>query len=140
MSSVPLALLLLRASRWFDARLLERLSLRGWPALSPAQSLVFAHLPEDGISPAELARRVGTSRQAAHQLLGGLVDLGLLQVVADPTRERGRLVVLTGTGRDLARDAAAVLADLEMIYGQQRSQVLRAVLEVEHTDGPARPR
>lgn len=129
MGEVPLALLLLRASRWFDARLLERLSSRGWPALSPAQSLVFAHLREGGIAPAELARRLGTSRQATHQLVGGLVALGLLQVRADPHRRAGRLVELTGTGRDLAREAAAVLADLEVVAGQEQCQVLRTALE-----------
>lgn len=129
MSEVPLALLLLRASRWFDARLLERLRLRGWPALSPAQSLVFAHLSEGHLAPAQLARRLGTSRQATHQLLQGLVEMGLLEIAADPARRGGRLVVLTPAGRGIARDAAAVLADLETTFGADRSRQLRALLE-----------
>jgi len=58
-SQVPLALLLLRASRWFDRQLLEGLEAEGWPRLTPAQSLVFAHLDPDGVAPATLARRLG---------------------------------------------------------------------------------
>jgi DNA-binding MarR family transcriptional regulator len=125
----PLALLLLRASRWFDAQLLERLAQQGWPRLSPAQSLVFAHLTPDGVPPATLARRLGTSRQATQDLVAGLVRLGLLEPVDDPARARGRLVVLTATGRDLARDARAVLDELEQSIGASRAGALRELLD-----------
>lgn len=125
----PLALVLLRASRWFDAQLLERLEGRGWPRLTPAQSLVFAHLSEDGSSPSELSRRLGSSRQAAHELVAGLQALGLLDVIPDPARRRGRLVTLTPTGRRLARDARSVLADLEDQLGQDRVDALHGLLE-----------
>ena len=47
----PLARLLLLASRWFDTRSVAELETRGWPRLSPAQSLVFAFLEEDGMNP-----------------------------------------------------------------------------------------
>lgn len=125
----PLALVLLRASRWFDAQLLERLEGLGWPRLTPAQSLVFAHLSDDGTSPSELARRLGSSRQAAHELVAGLDDLGLLAVVEDPARRRGRLVTLTPTGRRLARDARGVLADLEDQLGRARVEALHGLLD-----------
>ena len=125
----PLALVLLRASRWFDAQLLERLAGRGWPRLTPAQSLVFAHLSDDGTSPSELARRLGSSRQAAHELVAGLQGLQLLEVVEDPARRRGRLVTLTPDGRRLARDARQVLTDLEDQLGRERVEALHRLLE-----------
>jgi DNA-binding MarR family transcriptional regulator len=124
----PLALLLLRASRWFDSQLLERLEQQGWPRLSPAQSLVFAHLTPDGVPPATLARRLGTSRQATQDLVAGLVGHGLLEPVDDPARPRGRLIVLTATGRDLARDAGAILAELEHSIGAARARAMRDLL------------
>lgn len=124
----PLALVLLRASRWFDAQLLTALEERGWPRLSPAQSLVFAQLPATGIPPAELARRLGTSRQAAHELVGGLCRLDLLEVVDDDSRRRGRVVVLTATGRALAADARQVLAGLEETLGGARVATLHELL------------
>jgi len=128
MSRPPLALALLHASRWFDAQLLEQLEQRGWPRLGPAQSLVFAHLPGEGISPAALARRLGTSRQAAHELVAGLHRHGLLEVVADPHRRGGGLVVLTATGRALAHDAREVLAGLEEPLGRERVEALHELL------------
>jgi len=124
----PLALLLLKASRWFDHQLLDQLEQQGWPRLSPAQSLVFAHLPPDGVPPATLARRLGTSRQATQDLVAGLARHGLLELVADPDRRRGRRVTLTNTGRTLARDARAILADLETSIGAERAAALRDLL------------
>ncbi len=124
----PLALLLLKASRWFDRQLLDRLEQRGWPRLTPAQSLVFAHLDPDGVAPATLARRLGTSRQATQNLLAGLARHGLLELSADPARQRGRLVTLTPTGATLARDARAILTELEDSLGAERAGALRHLL------------
>ena len=124
----PLALLLLKASRWFDQQLLARLERQGWPRLTPAQSLVFAHLTPDGVAPATLARRLGTSRQATQDLVAGLARHGLLELVADPARHRGRLVTLTPTGRTLARDAGAILTELEKSIGVERARALRYLL------------
>lgn len=128
MDDVPLALLLLRASRWFDRRLLDGLERAGWPRLSPAQSLVFAHLDPDGMSPASLARRLGTTRQGTQDLVAGLVHHDLLAVAADPGRRRGRLITLTARGRSLTEDARRVLQDLEEELGPTRAGQLRALL------------
>lgn len=124
----PLALLLLRASRWFDRQLLDGLAARGWPRLTPAQSLVFAHLGRSGTPPAELARSLGTSRQAAQDMVAGLVRLDLLQVRPDPERRGGRLVQMTERGEELARDAGEILARLESGLGTQRVEGLRSLL------------
>ena len=129
MDEVPLALLLLRASRWFDRQLLDRLESAGWPRLTAAQSLVFAHLPADGAAPAALARALGTSRQGAHELVAGLVRLDLLAVVDDPARAGGRRVVLTDRGRALSADAGRTLSALEVELGADRSAGLRALLQ-----------
>jgi DNA-binding MarR family transcriptional regulator len=128
----PLARLLLAGSRWFDRRLLEHLAERGW-RLSAPQSLVFAHLDPGGTRPAELARRLGTSRQAAHELVAGLQRAGVLDVVPDPGDRRGRLVVLTADGRRLARTAQEHLQQLERelaaALGDDAVADLRGVLE-----------
>lgn len=137
MARPPLALVLLRASRWFDQRLREQLVADGWPALSAAQSLVFAHLDADGTSPAELARRLGTSRQSTSELVAGLVRLGLLTVQDDPARRRGRLVGLTRTGQQLADHAGQVLVDLEAALDGARVELVHRTLETldRATDG-----
>jgi DNA-binding MarR family transcriptional regulator len=122
---LPLAHLLLTAGRSLDALAREELGARGWPRLSGAQSLVFAYLDPGGTSPAELARRLGTTRQAAQDLVAGLVRLDLLEVAADPARRAGRLVRLTASGRALAADAGAVLAGLEAGLGERATDLRR---------------
>jgi len=122
------ALLLLRASRWFDAALLSGLAEQGWPRLTPAQSLVFAHLDADGTAPAELARRLGTTRQATSDLVAGLARIDVLETVEDPLRRGGRRVRLTAMGRELASDARRVLDDLEAGLGADRMAELRQLL------------
>lgn len=136
----PLARLLLLASRWFDTRSVAELETRGWPRLSPAQSLVFAFLEEDGVSPAELARRLGHTRQATHELVNGLCKLGLVDLDADPQRRGGRLVVLTARGLELALDGYRVLRGLEAEFGAERAGQLRELLaDFDVTPGAVRP-
>ncbi len=125
---LPLAYLLLRASRWFDAALRHRLADRGWPQLSAAQSLVFAFLPPHGTPPATLARRLGTTRQATQDLVGGLVTHGLIEVIDDPGRRRGRLVRHTTRGHGLAADADSVLTQLEESLPAGHARTLRDLL------------
>ncbi len=136
---LPLAHLLLTAGRALDARAREELAARGWPRLSGAQSLVFAYLDAGGTPPAELARRLGTTRQAAQDLVAGLVRLDLLEVVADPARRAGRLVRLTATGRALATDAGAVFTGLEAGLGDRAADLrhLLAGLPEDVTADPA---
>ena len=138
MDPPPLALLLLRASRWFDRQLLDALQQRGWPALSPAQSLMFAHLDAQGVPPAELARRLGQTRQATSDLVQGLVRHDLLTVGLNPHRRGGRHVLLTDRGRALVRDAGLLLSELETAFGEDRVRALRELLEESPAAGEGR--
>jgi DNA-binding MarR family transcriptional regulator len=123
-----LARLLWMASRWFDVTVREELARRGWPPISSAQALLLAHLDDGVVAPSELARRLGTSRQATHDLIKGLVALGFLEVGDDPHRRGGRLVCLTARGHDLAADAYGVLRELEAGLGEERMSTLRTIL------------
>ncbi|GAA4757327.1 hypothetical protein GCM10023328_46530 [Modestobacter marinus] len=127
----PLARLLLLASRWFDARsrdLLEEEEEEGWPRLSPAQTLLFAVLDEGGTPPAELARRLGNSRQATGQLIDGLHRLGLVELVDNSCRRGGRLVRYSPRGQELRAAAYRILAELEASLGARRARTLRRLL------------
>lgn len=133
----------MKTARWFDSACLAELERRGWPRLSPAQSLLFAHLGDASTAPAELARRLGQSRQAVHGLVAGLCRLGLLEVADDPDRRGGRRVRLTDSGVRLVRDAYAVLMQLEAEIGSRSISPLRPRLldllscqqEVDRRDG-----
>lgn len=128
MTQPPLALILLVASRWFDSNLREELVRRGWPPLSAAQSLVFAHLRHEGIAPATLARELGHSRQATAQLTAGLTQLHLVEIVNDPQRQRGKLVILTVRGRTLAVEAQEILGKLERHVDPTMAELMRIQL------------
>jgi len=141
--SQPLIDLLLRGYRWFEDGLLSRLDAAGWPELTRAHSLVFAHLDLDGTRASELARRIGISRQAVHQTVGELVELGLLEVVPDPTSRRAKLVVLTPLGKETVRSGHAIFQELEDALGERigrrRVTELRRALEADWGPPTARP-
>jgi DNA-binding MarR family transcriptional regulator len=130
---VNLGQLLLRAFRWFDESLIAALHAAGWPELTRAHSLVFAHLDPGGTRTAEIARRAGISRQAVHQTVQELQRLGLVRLVPDPTNRSAKLVVPTDRGQASIRVAKATLANLEeelaQRLGRDRVRALRQALE-----------
>lgn len=130
----PLARMLLLASRWFDTVSRERLVERGWPPLSAAQTLLFAQLLPGRVSVSELARRLGHSRQATHEMVRGLVQLGFLELIDDPGRRGGRLVCLTPHGNELVADSYVVLHELETILDSEHVNALRVALTALRLD------
>jgi DNA-binding MarR family transcriptional regulator len=104
--------LLLRAFAWFDDALVAHLAHGGGPTLTRAQSLLMSQVPAEGIRSAELARRVGVTRQAVSQTIAELEAHGLLQRRSDPTNASAQLVSLTLKGR---RSVAVALAAFEKI-------------------------
>ena len=52
-----------------EAELMVRLEAAGWARLTVNQVLLFAHLDPTGVTPAELARRMGMSRQSMQKNL-----------------------------------------------------------------------
>jgi DNA-binding MarR family transcriptional regulator len=131
-NEAPLGQLLLQAFRWFDESLLKTLANRGWPELSHAQSLVFAHLDRGGTRISELARRTGVSRQAMHRTVGDLEELGLLNLATDPTNQSAKLVILTEKGQANVAAALEAFADIEVELasriGPSTVQELRSAL------------
>ncbi|WP_130011784.1 MarR family winged helix-turn-helix transcriptional regulator [Serinicoccus sediminis] len=138
-----LAAALLRAADWFNDALLTRLHDAGWPALSRGHAQVFVNLGEDGSTPAELARRMGMTRQSAHALVRDLAGLGLVELVGHPTDGRSRLVRLTDQGEELVGVAVATLAEIEQVLagriGTDGVAGLRTALAREWGDPPSGP-
>ncbi|MET7802159.1 MarR family winged helix-turn-helix transcriptional regulator [Streptomyces decoyicus] len=127
------------ARRWFDEALLATLEEAGASPVSPTQLGLFCVLDEDGTTVSELARRMGVTRQTAHQAVHGLVDLGLLEQAPDPASARRRLIRRTPEGQRAHQRAGLILERLEETLaeriGQNAVASLRAALEA--TWGPA---
>ncbi|MFJ2738627.1 MarR family winged helix-turn-helix transcriptional regulator [Streptomyces sp. NPDC087440] len=127
--------LLSDARRWFEEGLLAALAEAGVAPVSPTQVQLFAVLDEDGTTVSELARRMGVTRQTAHQAVHGLIAAGLLEQLPDPASARQRLVRRTEEGERTHRQAEAVLARLERELadriGTETVTALRAALEAD---------
>lgn len=124
---------LLAGWRWFDDGLRAGLTEAGFGELTSTQSMVIPYLDPDGTRPVELARRLGVTRQAVHQLVSGLAAQGLIELVDDPTSSRSKLVRLTERGEDSIEFAEATLAALEGeltgTLGEHETLQLRRLLE-----------
>ncbi|MGW7079686.1 MarR family winged helix-turn-helix transcriptional regulator [Streptomyces sp. NPDC054866] len=133
------------ARRWFEDALLATLEEAGEVHVSPTQAGLFAVLDEEGTTVSELARRMGVTRQTAHQAVHGLVAAGLLEQVPDPSSGRQRLIRRTAEGERTHREAELVLRRLEEVLadriGPEATRALRAALETPWGSPPvlARP-
>jgi DNA-binding MarR family transcriptional regulator len=131
---------LAEAKRWFDEGLLASMEAAGERPLTIAQAWVFATLDDAGTTVSELARRMGVTRQSAHQAVHGLIDAGLMEQVPDPSSARARLIRTTAEGRrahELAQRCIAVMEDvLARRLGETAATALRAALETPWGDPP----
>ncbi|GMQ84748.1 MAG: MarR family winged helix-turn-helix transcriptional regulator [Acidimicrobiia bacterium] len=139
-SPTNLSRLLLDRFRWFDQALLTTLHDRLGVQLTSAQSLLFANLPLQGARQSDLARRLGVSRQAVNELVGGLEKRGLVELVADPNSGRSKLVRPTTQGRksiDVALETFARLEkELRARIGERVVDQLRGALDADWGDPP----
>ncbi|PZT70348.1 MarR family transcriptional regulator [Streptomyces sp. SW4] len=113
----------------------------GAAPVSATQAQLFAVLDDEGTTVSELARRMGVTRQTAHQAVHGLVAAGLLEQVPHPASARQRLIRRTPEGERAHRQAGVVLERLEEQLadriGREAVDALRAALETPWGSPPA---
>ncbi len=105
--------ILLRAARLYNENgvaLFQKME----PRFTMAHTTLMPHLDLTGTRPSELARRMGTSKQAVGQLVADLERLGVLSKIPDPKDGRARLVVFTPEGQDLLVRGLSVLKEVEL--------------------------
>jgi DNA-binding MarR family transcriptional regulator len=133
-----LAFQLLRAADWFDENLRHALVAAGFPALNQSHSRVFVLLGAGGVTPSDLARSVGMTRQSMQVLLQGLVDNDLVALSPDPRDGRRLVVRLAPRGEAMMVTAGAELRRLEKRFerhvGAPAMAVLRASLHHDWSD------
>ena len=137
-----LAQLFMRAFYWADEGLQNALKKQGWPGITRAQSLVFVNISEGVTRPSEIASRVGVTRQAIHQTINEMVELGYLSLQPDPTDRRAKVVVYTEQGKEVGGATVSALREIESSLsnriGNQRVVALREALAQEWGD-PLQP-
>lgn len=111
-----LIVLLSEAAEELTAQLVERLGAAGYTDIRPAHRLVFAYIDADGTRLTDLAERAHVTHPSMSELVTGLVTLGYLERVPDPTDGRARLIRLTAEGRRVQRRAIEEIADIESTW------------------------
>jgi DNA-binding MarR family transcriptional regulator len=108
--------LLFRATHTMNAEMANRIRARGFPDFQPSFTALLAHVDTDGTRIAAIARRMGTTRQAASQMLQAIEARGYVERVPDP--EDGRAVIArhTASGRWILVTAIEVMQSIEREY------------------------
>jgi DNA-binding MarR family transcriptional regulator len=138
----PIARLLSAATRSIIEDLHDRLAAQGHPDLRPAYGYAL-NAVGDGVTTAQLAQRLGMTKQGAAKLVTALERLGYLRVEPHASDRRARALVLTPHGRDLLERSVAVQRELEAEWsrevGPERMAALQEALAARAGDGALKP-
>jgi DNA-binding MarR family transcriptional regulator len=93
---------------------------------------LFPHLSAEGVRGAELAKKLGVTKQAVSQLVTELEEWGVVEQIADPQDGRAKLVRFSKKGEQAMLQGLAVLnqleAELSDKIGKRRMQELHTAL------------
>ena len=143
---LPLVRLLATATHGLVEEMHAALADAGHPAVRPAHGFALNAIGDAGVTTADLARKLGMTKQGAAKLVESLAGLGYVRRVAHDADARARLVVLTPAGRDVLDKAAAIQQRLEARWARAvgagtmrelRSALERVVPLDEHGDPPS---
>ncbi len=140
MSTNNLKRLLIERSQWFDREILAGVRSGPYAFITPGQSRLLAHMGGRPMTMPELARRLSISRQAVHKAVMELGRRGILEAHDDPAGGRVKLVTYTTRGRQLNRDGAKLIDQIEdrlaQRLGRDRVEELRVLLGADWDPPP----
>lgn len=111
--SLKIALHMRGVQKGLERYLTRALAERGYGDVSPAL-LGFLSELECGVNhAADIARRLGVSRQRVSKTVGQLAGMDLLALEADAERANRKVITFTARGERLMSEARAILAALD---------------------------
>jgi DNA-binding MarR family transcriptional regulator len=127
---------LLDAYYWMDESIQNHMLAAGYEPLSRSQAMIMINVAGGVRRPSDLARKLGVSRQAVHQLLADMDERGLIDLRPDPEDARAKEVHFSrrGTGMHLVAVEAQrkVQEELEKRLGRKALDDLnRALLDTD---------
>lgn len=142
MTASELMLRLFERFVWMDEELQQRIRARGWPEISRSQSMVLLNISAGITRPADIARRLGVTRQAVHATINQLAELGIVRLEPDPADGRHRQVALTHTGVRMRDDAQHAIDTITLgvveSVGEPGFAQMMAALGTEWQAGPGK--
>ena len=128
------AQLLFKCARLVNEHAIERVNQRATvsPPLRAAHTALFPHLNAEGVRGADLAKKLGVTKQAVSQLVTELEEWGVVEQISDPQDGRAKLVRFTKKGEQAILRGLAVLGEIETELtdkiGKRRMQELHTAL------------
>lgn len=123
---------LLQAFYWMDESIQNHFQAAGLPEVTRTQSLIMTNVACGVTRPAELARRIGISRQAVQQLIADMTERKLLVLEPDPDDARAKVVRYHPRGQELGRITMMALERIDAVIeervGRRALQELRRSL------------
>ena len=105
---------LLKVARLVNERSIARVNETvGRSVFRQALANLFPHIALEGTRITELAAKVGVSKQAVSKLVGELQQEGIVELAADPTDARARLVRFTKKGLSSIHRGMSVFREVE---------------------------
>lgn len=126
--------LIVLAGRFFDVarRRINTLEPR-FPGLRGSHYRLLTLIPDDGARITDLVDEALMTKQALGQFARYLHGLGYLEIAADPTDRRAKIIRKTARGQKAERASLGVLDELEVEWreqvGDRRYRALRKTLE-----------
>ena len=135
---------LLDAYYWMDESIQNHMLAAGYEPLSSSQAMIMINVAGGVRRPSDLARKLGVSRQAVHQLLADMDERGLVDLRPDPADARAKDVHFSkrGTGMHMVAVEAQrkVHEELEQRLGRKAlAELTRALLDADWGE-PLKPR
>jgi len=143
--ALRLAVALMGAERALLDHLAAALGARGHADVTPSALGFLAQLDCGVNSAAEIARRIGVSRQMVSKTVREMAEAGFLSLAPDPEKGNRKQILFTARGRQLMADARRALADLDGHLGRadtpaaERLETLIARLETLAAEIAAAP-
>jgi DNA-binding MarR family transcriptional regulator len=110
---------LLHAFYWMDESMQSHVEAAGVNAISRSQSMIMSNIADGVTRPADLARRLGISRQAVQQLLADMQERELIDLVQDPSDARAKIVRFSTRGRNLGEITIRALEHIDTVLEQR---------------------
>lgn len=88
----------------------------GFTEMSASHNAVFATLGPEGSRAADMAARIGITRQSMGEVVRDMVRLGILEMVEDPSDRRAKLVRYTAYGEKVAQEGFNHIMEVERIF------------------------
>ena len=108
--------LLFRATQSMNGDMADRIRGCGFRDFQPSFTALLANVDTEGTRIVTIAKRIGTSRQAASKLLQAIEARGYIECVSDPDDGRAVIVRHTANGKKLLLAAVDVMQSIEREY------------------------